>query len=133
MPRGGRNFPEGCESMGSTVDWKKMAQQALVIRRKRGRPVNYSPEREEWDLKDCRTPFETVRYLLELERKEWAARIGYGVPVIGKIESGQSLPNVALAKRMIEEARKEGLAVTLDELYQHVIPYGLEEATLREA
>ena len=123
----GRNVPKGCES-ASTVDWRKMAQQALVIRRKRGRPPN--PENREWRVEEARTPFEAVRYLLELERKEWSEKIGYGVPMIGLIESGQNIPNVALAKRMIEEARKYGLAVTLDELYQHVIPFGLEEQVL---
>jgi aryl carrier-like protein len=35
------------------------------------------------------------------------------------------IPTVSLAKRMQEEARQRGIAVTLDELYQHVVPHGL--------
>ncbi len=108
----GRNIPEG------------MQYGTVIIRKKRGRPTgSWMKDRDE-----PRTPFEALRVQLKLGRKEWAERLGYSLSFLGTIEAGDGICNVPIAKRMIEEARKEGIAITLDELYQHVIAAGMEPA-----
>lgn len=108
-----RNHTEGTQ-IASTFG------KSYVIRKKRGRP----PIKSTWT--GARTPFEALRYELRLERKEWGERIGYSIYALSLIESGKAICTVPLAKRMIEEARRNGIAVTLDELYQHVLPAGME-------
>jgi DNA-binding XRE family transcriptional regulator len=117
------------------MDWRKMKERegdsskeglSIVIKRKRGRIAGKSIEKD-FDESDARTPFEALRYKLRLSRKDWGELIGCSVSTIGMMESGEYVGSVGLAKRMVEEARKYGVAVTLDELYQHVIPQGMEE------
>ena len=126
----GRNIPRGA-SIASVMDWRKMKEGgeglSVVVRRKRGRIAGRSIEKD-FDEGDARTPFEALRYKLRLSRKEWGELIGCSVSTIGMMESGETISSVGLAKRMVEEARKYGVAVTLDELYQHVIPQGMVES-----
>jgi len=112
----GRNIPEGMQYVST------------ITRKKRGRPTGSGMK----DRDEPRTPFEALRYQLKLGRKEWAERLGYSLSFLGIIEAGDGICNVAIAKLMIEEARKEGIAITLDELYQHVIPAGMEPVAERE-
>ena len=129
----GRNIPVGA-SIASVMDWRKMRKReedgseglSIVVKRKRGRIAGKSIEKD-FDEGDARTPFEALRYRLRLSRKEWGELIECSVSTIGMMESGEYVGSVGLAKRMVEEARKYGVAVTLDELYQHVIPQGMEE------
>jgi DNA-binding XRE family transcriptional regulator len=118
------------------MDWRKMRKReeegsneglSIVVKRKRGRIAGNSIEKD-FDEGDARTPFEALRYRLRLSRKAWGELIGCSVSTIGMMESGEYVGSVGLAKRMVEEARKLGIAVTLDELYQHVIPQGMEES-----
>ena len=131
----GRNIPRGA-SIASVMDWRKMRNReegggeeglSIVVKRKRGRIAGKSIEKD-FDEGDARTPFEALRYKLKLSRKEWGELIECSVSTIGMMESGETIGSVGLAKRMVEEARKLGIAVTLDELYQHVIPQGMEES-----
>lgn len=130
----GRNIPRGV-SIASVMDWRKMRKReeesggeglSIVVKRKRGRIAGKSIEKD-FDEGDARTPFEALRYKLRLSRKDWGELIGCSVSTIGMMESGEYVGSVGLAKRMVEEARKCGIAVTLDELYQHVIPQGMEQ------
>lgn len=73
---------------------------------------------------DPRTPFEALRMLLDLRQIEWSSMLDTTQSAISNMERGNVCASVPLAKRMQEEARIRGVAVTLDELYQHVLPYG---------
>ena len=135
----GRNIPVGA-SVASVMNWRKMKKReeegsseglSIVVKRKRGRIAGKSIEKD-FDESDARTPFEALRYKLKLSRKEWGELIGCSVSTIGMMESGEYIGSVGLAKRMVEEARKCGVAVTLDELYQHVIPQGMEQGSESE-
>jgi DNA-binding XRE family transcriptional regulator len=70
------------------------------------------------------TPFRALRYQLGFPIDKWAMSVDSTVSTLSHSERGRVIPLVPLAKRMIEEARIRGIAVTLDELYQHVLPYG---------
>lgn len=121
----GRNFPIGTQ-LANLRKWEASAefkQQTKVIR-KRGRPTG-----SKMPLKvneEPRTPFEALRILMKLTQIEWAKVIEIAPSNLSQIERGNHVANIAVAKRMQEEARKKGIAVTLDELYQHVISYGEE-------
>lgn len=71
-----------------------------------------------------RTPFEALRMLLKLRQIEWAGILDTSNCAISHLERGNTVASIPLAKRMQEEARARGIAVTLDELYQHVLPWG---------
>jgi len=94
--------------------------------KKRGRPKGTHVKYDFDD--DPRTPFEALRVLMLIPRVEWANTLDINIGTLGMIERGDKVPNPSLAKFMQEEARKRGVAVTLDELYQHVIPWGIEVA-----
>jgi DNA-binding XRE family transcriptional regulator len=70
-----------------------------------------------------KTPVQALRYLLQMSQHEWANLLEVNIATITHSEVGKVIPTVALAKRMQEEARQRGIAVTLDELYQHVLPW----------
>ena len=72
-----------------------------------------------------RTPIQALRMMTDLNQTEWSIICGVSLGTITHAESGKVIPTVSLAKRMQEEARQRGIAVTLDELYQHVVPHGL--------
>lgn len=74
-----------------------------------------------------KTPFQGLRMLLLLSQHEWSNILEVSIATVTHAESGKVVPTVSLAKRMQEEARQRGIAVTLDELYQHVVPHGLAE------
>ena len=96
-------------------------ERIMVVKRKRGRAAGF--------LKETSlplTPFQALRYRLKLTTKQWSDLLGVSASTINASDRGVAIPEVQLAKRMIEEARKLGVAVTLDELYQHVVPLGLE-------
>ena len=92
--------------------------------KKRGRPKGTHAKYDFDD--DPRTPFEALRVLMLIPRVDWAKTLDINLNTLGSIERGDHVPNPSLAKFMQEEARKRGVAVTLDELYQHVIPWGVE-------
>lgn len=95
-----------------------------AIERKRpGRPRVDKTSRDFRVEKEPETPFEALRHLLKLTRKEWAEKIELSPCYLAGFEAGRKVPTVVLAKRMIEEARLLGVAVTLDELYQHLASY----------
>jgi len=74
-----------------------------------------------------KTPFAALRMVLKLTQREWSEICGISAVVIYNIEQGKGVTNIAVAKRMQDEARKRGVAITLDELYQHVIPWVNED------
>lgn len=75
-----------------------------------------------------RTPFEKLRFDLKLTQIEWAKEIQMTHAAVSAVDRGHVIATVPVAKRMQEEARKRGIAVTLDELYQHVITWQIEPA-----
>lgn len=75
-----------------------------------------------------RTPFEALRMLLKISGVAWAKILDSSQSTVSHVERGVHIASIPLAKRMQEEARKRGVAVTLDELYQHVVPWGAEQA-----
>ena len=72
--------------------------------------------------------------LLKLRQIEWAGILDTSTCAISHLERGNTVASIPLAKRMQEEARARGIAVTLDELYQHVIPLGyiIENGVLKK-
>lgn len=104
---------------------KAFREQVKIIKKK-GRPKG-SKSVNVQSTDDPRTPFEALRVLLNIGRVEWGERLDISQGTVGSFERGDCIPNVSLAKRIQEEARKQGIAVTLDELYQHVIPHGYED------
>ena len=122
----GRNIVEG-GMVGSMRKWiaDEGFKQSIKYLKKRGRPPGARNKPKVFDEKP-RTPFDALRVLLELERKDWADLCGASVGTVRAIELGEIVANPALAKKMQEEARKLGVAVTMDELYAHVMPWGWE-------
>lgn len=102
---------------GASAEFK---EQTKVVR-KRGRATG---SKREFTEEEPRTPFEALRMLLKLRQIEWCAILDTSNCAISHLERGNTVASIPLAKRMQEEARARGIAVTLDELYQHVIPYG---------
>jgi DNA-binding XRE family transcriptional regulator len=66
------------------------------------------------------TPFHKLRQDLRVTQAEWSKICGIALTSLYKIERGENLPSLPLAKRMQEEAWRRGVAVTLDELFQNV-------------
>ncbi len=122
----GRNTPLGTQN-ASMRKWESdqpFREQVKVVK-KRG-PKKGSTQKPDFDA-DPRTPFEALRYLLKISRPQWEELLGVSQAAIGMIERGDIIAGVPLAKRMIEEARVRGVAVTLDELYQHVVMFEPEQ------
>lgn len=71
--------------------------------------------------KIARTPVEALRNKFKMSVTDFANLLEISQPYAVRINRGDDLPSVSLAKRMIEEARKLGFAVTLDEIYQNVV------------
>lgn len=74
-----------------------------------------------------RTPFEKLQFDLKLTKTEFAEAIQMTMAAVSAVCRGSVSATVPVAKRMQEEARKRGIAITLDELYQHVIPWALDD------
>lgn len=90
-----------------------------IIRKKRiGRGIDKE------SIEHPETPFRALRYQLGFPIEKWAMILDSTMSTLSQSERGKVVPLVPLAKRMIEEARIRGIAVTLDELYQHVLPQG---------
>ena len=116
----GRNTPLGTQAV-SMRKWEadqSFRDQVKEVK-KRG-PKKGSYQTPDFTT-DPRTPFEALRYLLKISRPQWEELLGVSQAAIGMIERGHIIASVPLAKRMIEEARVRGVAVTLDKLYQHVV------------
>ena len=115
IPKGGQQ--ESLRQWSASTAFR--AETKLI--RKRGRPKG-SEVTNDW-TDDPRTPFEALRVLLKISRKEWCQLLDCSISLISHIERGEYVASIAMAKLMQEEARKRSVAVTLDELYQHVIPW----------
>ena len=123
----GRNTPLGTQVVNmSKWDSNQPFREQVKVVKKRG-PKKGSSRTPDFDS-DPRTPFEALRYLLKISRPQWGEEIlGVSQAAIGMIERGDIIAGVPLAKRMIEEARVRGVAITLDELYQHVVMFEPEQ------
>lgn len=122
----GRNTPLGTQVVNmSKWDSNQQFREQVKVVKKRG-PKKGSSRTPDFDA-DPRTPFEALRYLLKISRPKWEELLGVSQAAIGMIERGDIIAGVPLAKRMIEEARVRGVAVTLDELYQHVVMFEPEQ------
>jgi hypothetical protein len=121
----GRNIEEGT-MVGSMRKWMAddVFLRSVKYLKRRGRPPGSKNKPKERVDDPPRTPFDALRVLLQLERKEWSDLCGASVGTVRAIELGEIIANPALAKKMQEEARKLGVAVTMDELYAHVMPWG---------
>lgn len=121
----GRNFKEGTHVPISLKKYHPDSRfrELQVEMKRRGRPPGFEIA-QRYD--DPRTPFEALRFLLKLDRKEWCKINDCSLATLSAIENGGRngvVANVSLAKRMQDEARQRGIAITLDELYQNVIPW----------
>lgn len=102
---------------GASAEFKEQTKEIKRCGPKKGTKRAFIEE-------EPRTPFEALRMLLKLRQIEWANLLNTSNCSISHLERGNTVASIPLAKRMQEEARLRGIAVTLDELYQHVIPYG---------
>ncbi len=121
----GKPFIDGTRA-ASLYKWGANAEFRNQVKevKKRGRPVGTT---KDFVLNnDPRTPFEALRMLLRVTMTEWSEMLETSTSAISHIDRGNGIASVPLAKRMQEEARKRGVAVTLDELYQHVVPWGVD-------
>lgn len=106
-------------------------KQQFYQRKKRGRKEGNKPSFEElYENQIPRTPFEKLQFDLRMNKTEFAKMIDVTVSAISAVVSGRAITTVPVAKRMQEEAWSRGIPVTLDELYQHVIPWRTEEETV---
>ena len=90
---------------------------------KKGDKKNFDAVHKPGDLP--RSPFEALRFQLRMTQVDWADCLEVSSAMISGAERGTTCASVPLAKRMQEEAWKRGIPVTLDELFQHVIPWRL--------
>jgi DNA-binding transcriptional regulator YiaG len=97
---------------------------------KKGDKKNFNAVHKPGDLP--RTPFEALRFQLKLTQTDWAECLEVSSAMISGAERGTTCASVPLAKRMQEEAWKRGVPVTLDELFQHVIPWRIEKEEKKE-
>jgi len=117
----GSNQIEGTTNHADVRLWKipEGAYAVTITRKKRsGRQMTKE------SMANPETPFRALRYHLGLPIEKWAMILDSTVSTLSHSERGNVVPLVPLAKRMIEEARIRGITVTLDELYQHVLPLG---------
>lgn len=103
-----------------------------LIKSKRGRN-NGQKIKKRIIITSPRTPVEALRWILGLSITEWSNKVETLPRYIHHYESGHVHTPVRLAKRMQEEARKLGVSITLDELYQNVYPKGYEEEYRQQA
>lgn len=127
MPKGqyDRNLMRraGTETALMDGDYKKQFYQPS----KRGRRLAYSMTFDQVYKGELpRTPFEKLQFDLKMTKTEFAKSIQMTMAAVSAICRGSVSATVPVAKRMQEEARKRGIAITLDELYQHVVPWALE-------
>lgn len=102
---------------GASAEFKEQTKEIKRCGPKKGTKRAFTEE-------EPRTPFEALRMLLKLRQAEWCVILDTSNCNLSHLERGNSVASIPLAKRMQEEARIRGIAVTLDELYQHVLPYG---------
>lgn len=62
-----------------------------------------------------------IRKMLKLSRKELGTLCRIPTHVAYEIDVGKDYPSPIIAKQIQEVARRNGLAVTLDELYQNLV------------
>ena len=72
-------------------------------------------------MEEINTPFAMIRKMLKMTRKEFAEACNVHIRTAFYIDTGKQYPTPLVAKRMQEVARRQGLAVTLDEIYQNLI------------
>ena len=70
-------------------------------------------------------PIQALRFKMQIKFKEWIDLIDLTHNQALMYERGRSMVPLDLGKRMQEIARQRGIAVTLDELYQNVVPRGM--------
>lgn len=68
-------------------------------------------------------PVDLLRERFGMTRKAFGELFDLRTKGIGQILLGKLFPSVPLAKAMQEEARRRGIAITLDEIYQNVVPW----------
>lgn len=79
-------------------------------------------------------PIQALRFKMQIKFKDWIDLIDLTYNQALMYERGRSMVPLDLGKRMQEIARRRGIAITLDELYQNVVPSGmsLEELSNQE-
>ena len=93
----------------------------MITRKKRGRKPGFDRPAK-INKETPMTPFRALRYQLRVTQQQLADRCDVSLTTINGMELGKKLPEIQLAKRLVEEARLLGVVVTLDELYAHVVP-----------
>src|SRR5574343_266751 len=73
-------------------------------------------------------PIQALRFKMQIKFKDWIDLIDLTYNQALMYERGRSMVPLDLGKRMQEIARRRGIAITLDELYQNVVPRGMSLA-----
>lgn len=70
---------------------------------------------------EINTPVAMIRKMLRMSRKEFSVACNININTLYLLDMGKIYPSPLMAKRIQEVARRNGLAVTLDEMYQNLI------------
>ena len=73
------------------------------------------------ERREVNTPFAMIRKMLKMTRKELSDKCRIAIRTGYRLDVGEIYPSPVLAKTIQEVARRNGLAVTLDELYQNLV------------
>lgn len=119
----GRNIEEGTSGHHCVISVNGYQAQ---VKKKRGRPNSgvYTPYKKKTD--EPRTPFDLLLRQLEMTYTSMAKECGITISAVAAICRGSASASVPLAKRIQEVALQRGFAVTLDELFQHILAYNPE-------
>ncbi len=73
------------------------------------------------ERREVNTPFAMIRKMLKMTRKELSDECRIAIRTGYRLDVGEIYPSPVMAKTLQEVARRNGLAVTLDELYQNLV------------
>ena len=81
----------------------------------------FEDDGESVEVGEPKSPVDCLRRKCGLTRQQFGNLIYVRGKGLAKMLSGELIPSIHLAKVIQEEARKRGVAVTLDEIYQNVV------------
>jgi hypothetical protein len=112
------------KTLANTANHYKISDVLPVKIRTSGKQPGIRKHKKMYEGIEARTTFEALMFKLCLPMQEWSMLCDISCQRISVINKGVHIATVPVAKRMQEEARKLGVVVTLDELYQSVLPWG---------
>lgn len=104
----------------------KIVDQSPSFINSRGRLINMDgvekfEGKEDRESGDPKSPVDLLRRKLGLTKSQFGNLIYVRGLALLRMLDGEMIPSIHLARVIQEEARKRGLAVTLDEIYQNVV------------